>query len=129
MKGYRRCESAAVETAQLRGGGGRRAVFTLRFASAALAPAKGPVVGGFFQGERAHHRLTEKLGSADLLLPVLLQGQRRLLRLLLLPQFESWTTDHKQDEQTKGANTEGTKVIALTEEACNRWDLHLVLQL
>lgn len=81
-----------METRQLRGGGGQRNL-TLRFASAALAPAQGSVVGGLLQGEGPHHRLTQKLGSADLLLPLLLQGQRGLLRLLLLLQFESWSAD------------------------------------
>lgn len=80
-----RCESVALETRQLLG---EAAGFTLQF----VAPAQWSVVGSFLQGEGAHHRLAEELGPADLLLPVLLQGQRWLLRLLR-PQFEPWTAD------------------------------------
>lgn len=108
---------------------GRRTLVTLRFAAAALGPAQGSVVGGLLQGEGAHHRLAEELGSADLLLPVLLQGQRWLLRLLLLPQFESCPTDGEQDEEMRGVNAESSEVIGLTEEVCNRRDLCLVLRL
>lgn len=84
------------------------------------------MVRGFLQGQGAHHRLTEKLGSADLLLPVLLQGRRWLLRL---PESEPCATDHKQDEQMKGMTMESTKVINLTEEVCDPRDLRLVPQL
>lgn len=108
--------------------GGRTAV-TLRSAAAALGPAQGSVVGGLLQGEGAHHRLAEELGPADLLLPVLLQGQRWLLRLLLLPQFESCPTDGERDEGMRGVNAESAEVIGLTEEVCDPRDLRLVLQL
>lgn len=69
---------------------GKESFFTLWFVAAVPSPAQGSVVGRFLQGEGAHHRLTEKLGSTDLLLPVLLQGRRWLLRLHLLLQFESY---------------------------------------
>lgn len=61
---------------------------TLWFVAAVLDSAQGSVVGGFLQGEGADNRLAEKLGSTDLLLPLLLQGHW-LQQLALVPQLHS----------------------------------------